>query len=109
MIVFLWAYFIFYSSSIPQDKVPSLFPFQDILYHLIVYLILAFLLKRAIIKTFRGIDIRRSFFITVLFCLIYAFSDELHQGFVGRDFSIIDISVDGLGIIMGTNLYLWQR
>jgi VanZ family protein len=105
----MWAYLIFYNSSIPAKNIPCFFPFQDIIYHFIVYFIFAILLERAIINTFREI-IKKTFIITFTSSLVYAFIDEVHQIFVaGRCFSLWDISVDVIGIFWGIKFYRWLK
>ena len=43
---------------------------------------------------------------SILCCLLYALSDEIHQLFVnGRSGSIIDVGVDSLGFLIGILLY----
>ena len=39
--------------------------------------------------------------VVVVFCVVYGASDELHQGFVtGRDGSVFDVALDGLGSLL---------
>lgn len=45
-------------------------------------------------------------FLTLILCLIYAASDELHQAFIpGRAATVFDFLVDGGGIILGILAY----
>lgn len=45
---------------------------------------------------------------TLLFCIIYACSDEIHQLFIlGRSGKIIDIIIDSIGSVIGVNLYYY--
>jgi VanZ family protein len=74
-----------------------------------MYFIFAILLDRAIINTFRKM-IRKAFIITFLPSLVYAFMDEFHQVFVpGRNFSLLDMAIDALGISLGIRFYRWLR
>ncbi len=110
MPVFLLAYFIFFMSSIPGKDIPPLFPCQDIVYHIIIYGILALLLKRALNHSFIKKGELRQIFLVILLGLIYAFSDEFHQRFIPqRSFSLIDISTDAIGLFMGAMIHKWQR
>jgi len=46
--------------------------------------------------------------ISIIICIIYAISDEMHQLFVpGRSCQLTDILIDSLGSIMG--IYLYKR
>lgn len=43
---------------------------------------------------------------SILFCIIYACSDEFHQLFIsGRSGTIIDVLIDSIGIILGIFIY----
>lgn len=45
-------------------------------------------------------------YLSVLICIIYALSDEIHQIFVpGREFKLFDIFVDSVGSLLGILLY----
>ena len=68
--------------------------------HFFIYLILG----KCAIKTFNefGILSIRSFVLTLLFCFLYACSDEFHQLFVnGRSGSFIDVCIDTSGSLLG--------
>jgi len=98
--VILWAALIFYLSSLPDLKTDLKYDFfLRKIAHMLEYLILTFLLFRAI---------KGSFDLTELFlfiypaslALFYAVSDEFHQLFVrGRDGSIMDVLIDAAGIL----------
>lgn len=48
---------------------------------------------------------KRSFFITLCFCILFASTDEFHQLFVdGRSGSIKDVLIDSLGALTGIGL-----
>jgi len=106
--VFLWAGFIFFVSSLPGEDIPSIFYAQDTIFHIFEYTLLALLISRALKNS--GLDrisqkpIR--FLLVILSCILYAFSDELHQKFVsGRISSISDVFIDSLGIVLGCVIY----
>ena len=106
--VLLWAGFIFFISSLPGKAIPPLFYKQDILFHIFVYAFLSLLLNRALKNNQFGCILRQSkrIFLVILFCLIYAITDEFHQQFVsGRTSSIVDIIIDSLGVILGSAIY----
>lgn len=92
-----WMGIIFLISSLPAKDVPPLFPFQDIVYHLIAYTILGYLFRRAAKKNIR---------LALIFGIAYALSDEFHQVFVpGRTFSGFDLIIDGVGVFLGSLRY----
>lgn len=70
--------------------------------HYIGYLILGILVINMFIKN----KIPQSYLISIIFCIIYAISDEIHQLFVpGRACQIKDILIDSIGSITGIYLY----
>ncbi len=95
--------FIFYASSIPGSNIPSLFPFQDIAFHLFVYLILAFLFARALKNTYSNITPSKIILFTIIFGVAYGLTDELHQAFVPyRCVSSFDVFIDSVGSFIGS-------
>lgn len=70
--------------------------------HYIEYLILGILVINMFIKN----NIPQSYLISIIFCIIYAISDEIHQIFTpGRACQIKDILIDSIGSITGIYLY----
>lgn len=70
--------------------------------HYIEYLILGILVINMFIKN----NIPKSYLISIIFCIIYAISDEIHQIFTpGRACQIKDILIDSIGSITGIYLY----
>ena len=66
--------------------------------HFTIYLILGVLVY-LYIKEF---NISNKFIISLLICILYAISDEIHQLFiVGRSGKIIDVLIDSLGSLTG--------
>lgn len=95
--------FIFYFSSIPATDIPSLFPFQDVLFHIVIYAITAYFFARALKNTYSKLSSARVVYITVFFGIIYGLSDEFHQIFVtNRCASGFDLFIDGVGSFMGS-------
>lgn len=69
--------------------------------HFTEYLILGFLTINMLNKN----DISKKYLISILICIIYATSDEIHQIFVpGRACQIRDILIDSIGSITGVYL-----
>ena len=66
--------------------------------HFTIYLILGVLVY-LYIKEF---NISNKFIISLLICILYAISDEIHQLFiVGRSGKILDVLIDSLGSLTG--------
>ena len=109
--VLLWASLIFYVSSIPGEDMPGLLSGQDIILHILEFLVLSLLLSYAIKKSkFKNFEKNKAIILVILFCIIYAASDELHQFFVpGRICSVSDFIADSIGVVIGGFLYPWQR
>ncbi len=101
--VLLCMSFIFYTSSVPGSNVPPLFPFQDIAFHLFIYLILGLFFARALKNTSSNVAPSKIILFTIIFGTIYGISDELHQLFVpDRCVSGLDILIDGVGSFVGS-------
>jgi len=98
----LWMGFIFFVSSIPGRDVPSVFPFQDIFFHMCAYVFLAWLCKRALRRSFPKATSLALFVCAIVMSATYGLTDELHQIFVaGRHCDIKDLGTDLVGSIIG--------
>lgn len=94
--------FIFYTSSIPGSDIPPVFPFQDIIYHFLIYLLLGLSFTQALKRTYMEITLSKLIISAILFGVIYGLTDELHQAFVpGRSVSGWDVFIDGIGSFAG--------
>ena len=70
--------------------------------HLFEYIVLGIL----VINCLKDYKIKKYIFLSIIFCIIYACTDELHQLFIpGRSGNIIDVAIDTLGSIIGIVLY----
>jgi VanZ family protein len=95
----IWAGIIFIFSS--QTTLPSLhLSLLDFLFkksaHIFVYAVLYLLLHTGL----RQIDVKpqRRWWLALIFCMLYAASDEFHQSLVaGRSATVRDIGFDFLG------------
>lgn len=124
IMVILWMTLIFYFSSQVRDESNQLstgitviisriiekiniFDFKiDIktlnhivrkLAHFSIYFILGILIINAI---------RKSKYISLIICILYAITDEIHQSFVpGRGPSIKDVMIDSFGALIGILLF----
>jgi len=76
---------------------------------LFIFGLLAFCFSRATQGTFRGMNIFRLVFYSIIFCTAYGISDEYHQLFVaGRCCSGLDIFVDSVGAFAGSMVYCFK-
>ena len=72
--------------------------------HFFEYFILSLLVVNALSKSF-SFRIRRVFCYAVVFCLLYALTDEFHQMVVsGRSAQLIDVVIDFAGSFFGAGL-----
>ena len=111
--VILWAGMIFFLSSIPdlRSGLPNIF---DLILRKIAHSgefgVLAILIMRAISSLKQQHNRKLSFnviLIVIIIVILYAISDELHQGFVpGRVTSPIDALIDSFGAIIGLVIFL---
>ena len=93
-----WAGVIFSLSSVPGTGLPSLFPFQDKIAHLIVYFILGVLILRALNRTNPALSYAERYAFTFFAVLFYGITDEAHQLNVYlRDCSFWDACADAVG------------
>jgi len=96
------AAFIFATSAVPGKDIPSLFPYEDILYHFAIYVILALFFIRALRRTGSPRPVAALIVITVVSCALYGVSDELHQLLTaGRSCSAFDVFIDTAGSLLG--------
>ena len=109
---------IFVLSDIPYDSFPvETTNAQQILAHIFLYGVLAYLIIIAIVSQAEGENIysrlllgltlnwKLNFFV-IVFCIFYGITDEYHQGFViGRFVSLADLGFDVVGAVLGVSLY----
>lgn len=122
ILMLLWMFLIFLMSSFDATEsanqsnfivniITDIFKIENIellsliirkLAHFTEYLILGFLTINMLNKN----DISKKYLISILICIIYATSDEIHQIFVpGRACQIRDVLIDSIGSITGVYLY----
>ena len=108
--VIAWCTLIFFFSSVSGDSIPDGLFLQGILFHFFIYACLGFFFIRALKNTGRKISALKAVCFTLIFGIIYGFTDEIHQLFAPeRCFSVLDIIVDGIGTLAGGLFYRWQR
>ncbi len=76
--------------------------------HFFAYLVLGVLMLNSLRRS--GISGYGSIVLALLFCVIYAITDEVHQLFVpGRGGQVKDVIIDSSGVIVGIGIYLFIR
>ncbi len=106
--VFIFMGLIFYLSSLQQADFGGVPPVvlgpEGIIAHTIEYLILGFLVYRALANS--SYPLGKIFILALIISVLYGASDEVHQFFVpGRTASLSDLGADALGSFMGTFAY----
>lgn len=72
--------------------------------HFTSYLILGILVMNAFVRS--GVRGFKGFIFSLMFCILYAINDEVHQAFVpGRGPQVKDVFIDILGSFVGVGLY----
>jgi len=72
--------------------------------HFSAYLVLGLLIMNALRRS--GVRGFKAFIFSLLFCILYAVSDEIHQLFVpGRGAQVTDVLIDGAGSFVGIGMY----
>ncbi|MDI3535494.1 MAG: hypothetical protein PWQ82_1859 [Thermosediminibacterales bacterium] len=72
--------------------------------HFGVYFVLGILMMNTLrISGMRG---RKAFIFSIVFCILYAVSDEVHQLFLpGRGTQVADVMIDSVGAFVGIGMY----
>ena len=112
--VFFWCLIIFAFSSLPTLPKVGFIWWDFVLKksaHMIEYGILFFLVWRAMSKSFgQKISKIKIFWISLIFCIIYAASDEYHQSFVtGRSSRVFDVGFDTLGMFLSWGVIVKRK
>jgi len=100
---------IFYLSSIPGKDIPRIsIPHIDKAVHFAEFLVLGFLLMKALLALGRGnINLAKAVILSIIIASTYAFIGEWHQGFIsGRMPDIFDFIADFIGVSTGIFIYL---
>lgn len=107
----LWAAILFLQSSIPDVDPPiRLTDWDDKWAHLLIYMPLGFLLMRALLQMRAGASSALLFVLAISIGALYGIFDEVHQHFVpGRHMDWRDAVADGVGVVLGSWLYLRVR
>jgi len=102
----LWAALLFFLSSLPSTKLPTLgVRYEDLVLHFGAYAVFGFLLAYAVASDKVKIS-RKQFVMIVLLGALYGVSDEFHQMYVpGRVPAVSDLVADAVGVVFGVWLY----
>lgn len=74
--------------------------------HVFLYLVLGVLLVYSLGQR-SGVRLRHAL-VAMIFCILYAISDEIHQMYVpGRTAEVVDVVYDGAGAAAGILIYVW--
>lgn len=72
--------------------------------HFFAYLVLGVLVMNALNRS--GVRGAKKILLALIFCVLYAISDEFHQLFVpGRGAQVKDVLIDSAGAVVGIGLY----
>lgn len=87
-----------------EKIIDQTFVFVRKLAHTTEYFILGLLMMN-VVKDYGILD-KKTIFISIVLCVFYACTDEIHQLFIpGRSGQILDVLIDSIGIILGTCFY----
>jgi len=101
---------IFFVSGLRNPERTFGFSASDFSAHMLEYAGLFFLTRRAFDASQISLLKSRGFATGILFCLLYAASDEFHQSFVPtRNPSLLDFAYDATGIALGALIYKHWR
>ncbi|SHJ93029.1 VanZ like family protein [Anaerobranca californiensis DSM 14826] len=91
--------------DITEDLLSNIHLFIRKFAHFTVYFILGILITNAFTVT--GIKGKKRLIYSLIFCVIYAITDEFHQTFVpGRSGQITDVLIDSFGSLAGIFTYI---
>jgi VanZ family protein len=104
--VLAWMGFIFFWSARPAITASAV-DWQDFTVKKTAHIVEYFLLGILVFRAFKGATRMASFqaLVTIVWCGVYAISDELHQSFIpGRTATIRDVLIDLAGSSLGSFL-----
>ena len=108
--VVLFMVVIFYVSGIPGSNIPSLFPYEDLLYHFLAYFLLGYFFSRALNNTVWTQGYIKIVVLATIFGIIYGLTDEWHQSFVPlRNVSVFDLFIDSVAAFSGSLLFTFRQ
>lgn len=109
MVITMGAIFFLSHQTGDQLSLPAI-PGIDKLGHMVVYGILAGTILFAFSENQKSTKPPSVMVLTVIFCILYGITDEIHQSFIpGRFVSIYDVFADGAGASVACALWIWLR
>jgi len=111
ILFYFWMAVIFAGSSVPAENMPDIrYSFLSLAVHFLEYFILGLLCIKVLNESYLAPNIESAFAMALIFCFVFALSDELHQYFVpGRMVETKDLILDGTGVLAGLLLYVRKR
>lgn len=107
----VWMAVIFYASSIPGDRIPEIKLWSaDKITHMLVYSVLSWSAWRAAkhYALVHGRTARWALSVSIVGCILFGASDEVHQYFVpNRSSEWADVVADAVGVLV-THGVLWR-
>lgn len=98
-----WLVLMVTATSIPNLRTPPEYPNADLIFHIVVYLVLAVLAARAVFMT--GYRHKGLWALLLLLGLGLAAIDEYHEILIpGRTASFLDFSLNVAGFMAGTGI-----
>lgn len=89
------------SNEVKEKTIDDLTFIVRKLAHFTEYVILGILM----INCLKDYNLKKVVLISIILCVLYACSDEIHQYFVGRTARVFDVFIDSLGSIVGIFVY----
>ena len=106
----IWMTLIFFFSSKQSVRVSEIYFLQFLFFktlHLIEYAILFILFYWSLKNTTNDVDWKNRAN-AIIFSIVYAFTDEIHQVFVSsREGRLRDVGIDAIGILLGVFI-IWK-
>ena len=113
ILVILWMLIIFWFSSISGSSLKTdgvtdgQYNLISSLAHIILYIVLTWLLVRALLNS--SVKIKKAVVIAFLVSIIYGLVDELHQYWTpGREVHFSDWLLDVAGSFITASIYIWR-
>jgi VanZ family protein len=101
--VVIWLMLMLVATSFPNLHTPPEYPNADLVFHLVVYLVLAVLTARAAFMS--GYRHKKLWAVILVAGLALAALDEYHEILIpGRTVSFLDFTMNAAGFVAGTGL-----
>jgi len=109
-ITVIYAIFVFYLSVQPiTEETPEWFPYQDKVFHVMLYAIFSFILAIGMRQGKKQYLVKTVFYMSFVISFIYGFFIEICQIFVPtRSFEVLDITANSIGSILGVTVAIFS-